>query len=77
MEYELHRVEDGFFSEYYEGEVPGVRRVVCILDDNCVRYMVSEWGRRGWSQKTRRCYGNEPRSKALCLANATKALNRF
>ena len=77
MEYALHRVEDGFFSECYEGEVPGVRRVICILDDYCVRYMVFTYSRAGWKKVSCREYGNAPKSKALCLANATKALNKF
>lgn len=34
---ELKKVENNIFKEYYEGRNDG-RRVICILDLNCVRY---------------------------------------
>jgi hypothetical protein len=35
---ELYKKEDKIFKEIYEG-INGDKRVVCILDNNCVRYM--------------------------------------
>ena len=67
----LQQVENTIFKKYYEG-TNGRRRVVCILDDFCVRYMVFEDGKR----KSRREYGNEPGTKDRCFKNAEKALNR-
>lgn len=34
----LYKKEDKIFNEIYEG-INGKKRVVCILDNNCVRYM--------------------------------------
>lgn len=76
MTYELNRTENAMFDEYYEGIIENRRRVICILDDYCVRYMVFTYSRAGWKKVSCREYGNAPKSKALCLANATKALNK-
>ena len=65
---ELVKVEGNMFNEYFEGS-NGSRSVTCILDDNCVRYMVFEDGKR----KSRREFSNA--NKELCFKNATKALN--
>lgn len=67
----LKKVENTTFKEYFEG-INGPRRVVCILDDHCVRYMVFENGK----QKIRREYGNEPGAKDRCFEYAVKALNK-
>lgn len=68
----LVRVESPVFSEYYEG-CNGQRKVCCILDLNCIRYMVLEPGKWGLRQVARREYRNG--NEALCFANAEKALN--
>ena len=68
---ELKKVENTMFKEYYEG-LNGPRRVVCILDNYCVRFMVFENGK----QKSRREYGNEPSAKDRCFKYAVKALNK-
>ena len=66
---EMIKIKNEMFNEYFEGS-NGSRRVTCILDDNCVRYMVFENGKR----KSRREFSNN--NKALCLKNAVKALNK-
>lgn len=65
----LTRVENGMFNEYYEGS-NWSKRVVCILDNNCVRYMGFVNGKR----VTRREYSNT--SKATCMARALAWLNK-
>lgn len=73
---ELKKENHPMFAEYYVGtSANGQTKVTCILDNNCVRYIVSKMGRWGWKVATRREYGNEPQSKARCFQNATKALN--
>ena len=57
------------FNEYFEG-TRGGRKVICILDDYCVRYMVFENGKK----KSRREFRND--QKEICFKNATKALNK-
>lgn len=57
------------FKEYFTGS-NGTRRVICILDDFCVRYMVFEKGK----MKSRREFSNN--KKELCFRNAEKALNK-
>ena len=66
---ELKKVKDAIFDEYYEG-VNGLRRVICILDPFCVRYMVLENGKK----KIRQEFSNGKES--LCFKNALKALNK-
>lgn len=66
---ELFKKENGNFKEYFEG-TNGSRRVTCILDDNCVRYMVFLNGKL----KSRREFSNS--KKEMCFRNATKALNK-
>lgn len=68
---ELKKVENTIFKEYYEG-LNGSRRVVCILDNNCVRYMVFVNGK----QKNRQEYGNGLNAKDRCFKYAAKALNK-
>jgi len=70
---ELKKVENNIFKEYYEGRNDG-RRVICILDLNCVRYMVFAPGKWGERQISRREFANGKES--LCFKNATKALNK-
>lgn len=70
---ELKKVENNMFKEYYEGR-NGDRRVICILDQNCVRYMVFAPGKWGDRQIARREYSNGRES--LCFKNAVKALNK-
>ena len=77
MKYELTKTEHPMFSEYYEGYNPMTqRRVICILDDNCVRYTVLVKSGRLAREKVqiRREYANT--NKARCMANASDALNR-
>lgn len=69
----LQKVEHSIFSEYYEGR-NGDRVVTCILDLNCVRYMVLMPSKHGLKTVTKREYHNG--SEALCLASAEKALNK-
>ncbi len=66
---ELVKVNNAFFREYYEG-LNEDKRVVCVLDDYCVRYIVFENGK----QKSRREFSNE--KKELCMKNAKRALNK-
>lgn len=70
---ELKKVENAMFKEYYEG-LNGSRRVVCILDPNCVRYTVFAPGKWGERQISRREFANGKEN--LCFKNAIKALNR-
>lgn len=65
----LEKVNDKMFNQMFEG-VNGSRRVVCILDSCCVRYMVFENGKR----KSRREFSNG--QEAICFRNAEKALNK-
>lgn len=65
----LVKVKSEMFEDMYEG-TNGSRKVTCILDNNCVRYMVFENGK-----KIRRSeFSNDQKEK--CFANAEKALNR-
>lgn len=66
---ELIKKESSIFKEYFEG-TNGIRRVTCILDDHCVRYMVFLNGKL----KSRREFSNS--KKEMCFKNATKALNK-
>ena len=45
-------------------------KVICILDNLCVRYMVSKDGKH----YTKHAFPDN--KKELCLKNATKALNK-
>lgn len=76
---ELKKINiEGFKNIYQEITVvynkktfkPVTRKVTCILDDNCVRYTVTENGRK----KIRREYDNN--QKEACFTDATKALNK-
>lgn len=66
---ELVKKESYYFNEYYEGENEN-KKVQCILDDYCVRYIVSVNGKK----VSRREFSND--KKELCFKNATKALNK-
>lgn len=66
---QLIKVNHEIFNEVYEG-TNGTRRVVCILDKNCVRYIVFE----GSKKKNVREFSNG--QEQTCFNNATKALNR-
>lgn len=66
---ELIRKENEIFKEYFE-RTNGRRRVVCILDNHCVRYMVILDGKL----KSRHEFSDDKKEK--CFRNATKALNK-
>lgn len=66
---ELKRENNETFKEFFTG-TNGNKTVNCILDDNCVRYIVFE----GLRVKSRREFNNS--KKDLCFKNATKALNK-
>lgn len=66
---ELKRENNETFKEFFTG-TNGRKIVNCILDDNCVRYIVFE----GLRVKSRREFDNS--KKDLCFKNATKALNK-
>lgn len=65
----LVKVEDEIFKDVYVG-TNGNRKVTCILDTNCVRYIVFENGKR----VRRSEFSNDQKEK--CFTNAEKALNR-
>ena len=71
---ELKKENHSMFKEFYTGSkiMPnGQRKTVnCILDTNCVRYIVFIGNRI----KSRREFDNG--NKGLCFNNATKALNK-
>ena len=67
----LTHVKDSAFREKYEG-FNGDKRVVCILDNNCVRYM----GFVRCKRTTCREYGNTEKDKATCMARALAWLNK-
>lgn len=69
----LVKAQSDIFDEYYVGQ-KGLRKVICILDENCVRYMVLAPGKHGMKCVTRREYNNG--QEARCFANAEKALNK-
>ena len=66
---ELKRENNKTFKEFFTG-TNGRKTVNCILDDNCVRYIVFE----GLRVKSIREFDNS--KKDLCFKNATKALNK-
>lgn len=75
MKYELKKTESPMFSEYYTGYNPQTNQTVhCILDDNCVRFVVVQCDGPRTKVVKRREYSNQ--NKARCMANATAALNR-
>nr|DAY68285.1 MAG TPA: hypothetical protein [Caudoviricetes sp.] len=65
---ELRKENNGIFEEFFTGK-NGNKTVNCVLDDNCVRYIVFERGKI----KSIREFDNS--QKNLCFKNATKALN--
>ena len=66
---ELVKVKHWLFDNYYEGSKDN-KKVICILDDYCVRYHVVVNGK----QKSKREFTND--KKDLCFKNATKVLNK-
>lgn len=62
-------VKDHAFDQYYVG-YNGSKTVVCILDDNCVRFVGFDNAKR----KTRREYSND--QKELCMRRAIAWLNK-
>lgn len=71
----LVRTQSDVFKEYYVGKnVRRGREVICILDENCVRYMILAPGKHGMKCISRREYSNG--QEARCFANAEKALNK-
>lgn len=66
---QLVKINHEVFREAYEG-VNGDRRVLCILDENCVRYMVIVNGKL----KSRREFSNG--QEKTCFRNAERALNK-
>ena len=69
---ELAKRENTVFNEYYEGTAVSGARVVCILDDYCVRYSVYD---RHGKRIARHEYANN--NKALALRKATEMLNKI
>ena len=65
----LTKVEGSAFRECYEG-YNGDKRVVCILDNNCVRYT----GFKACKRTTCRKYTNA--QKDICMARALAWLNK-
>lgn len=65
----LVKVEHEIFEKVYEG-TNGNRMVRCILDTNCVRYIVFENGKK----KSVREFNNA--QATTCFKNAEAALNR-
>ncbi|MCD8159534.1 MAG: hypothetical protein LUD77_11850 [Clostridiales bacterium] len=64
----LQKAEHDIFKNFYTG-TNGDKKVNCILDSNCVRYIVFKSG-KAVSKKE---YSNK--NKNLCFKNAEKALN--
>ena len=69
---ELTKRDNTIFNEYYEGTAVSGARVICILDDNCVRYSVYD---RNSKRILRREYANN--NKTLALRKATEWLNKI
>jgi hypothetical protein len=69
---ELVRVESNIFDEIYEG-INGNKKVVCILDNNCVRYTVFNLTKHRQSGIRHEFTDDK---KELCFKNATKVLNK-
>lgn len=66
---EFKKVDNYVFNEYYEG-VKGDKKVIVILDENCVRYHVIMNGKH----KRKSEFDNN--SKEKCLKNALMVLNK-
>lgn len=66
---ELTRVNSDWFKEYYRA-TNGKREIICILDENCVRYVIKVDGK----MKSKREYDNA--NKKACFQAATRALNK-
>lgn len=65
----LLKKEDKIYKEKYEG-TNGIKRVICLLDDNCVRYIKFVNNTRIGIKE----YENN--EKEICLKSATNWLNR-
>lgn len=68
----LERIQSNIYDEIYEG-INGNKKVHCILDDHCVRYVVTDL-RKPRNNGTRHEFPND--KKELCYKNALKALNK-
>lgn len=64
----LSQISHDIFAQFYTGS-NGARKVNCILDDNSVRFIVFENGKKKRVREFSNC------DKAKCLAEAEKALN--
>lgn len=69
---ELKKVKNEVFENYYEGHTTSGAKVVCVLDDNCVRYTAFD---KNGKKTSKREYNNN--EKQLCFRKATEALNRI
>ena len=65
----LNRVKDYMFEHYYVG-YNGSKTVICILDDNCVRFVGFDNAKR----IVRREYSNS--KKEMCMSRALAWLNK-
>ena len=75
----LNKTTNEIFNEYYTGETSGLnkktfkyeeKKVICILDDNCVRYSVVVNGKCVKRKEF------ENHQKKLCFNSATDILNK-
>ena len=74
----MEKVENKMFDQYFVGERNGYiqklgyveRKVICILDNNCVRYSIIENGKL----KRKSEFDND--NKKLCFSNAEFSLNK-
>ena len=71
---ELVKVKSLVFEEQYEGIV-GDQKIVCVLDDNCVRWTTCRKIKGVWKLVGKHEYQNS--NKARCFNEATKALNKI
>ena len=69
---ELTKRDNTIFAEYYEGTAVSGARVICILDDYCVRFSVYD---RNGKRIARHEYANN--NKALAFRKATEWLNKI
>ena len=78
----MKRVIDGFFNEIYVGETDAFDyknyklnqiKIVCILDNNCVRFTRSVNGKKVYSKE----FSNTEGDKERCLELATKMYNKY
>lgn len=71
----LKRTKNDYFNCFFEG-INGKNKVMCILDENCVRYAAFKLTNLNtWRKVKTSEFSND--KKALCFKNATKALNKI